>query len=119
MAFYMGCRPTLQDFPQLHFLEKIPQKINFARLLERIMSDLEEQLRTLSTILLDTTTGFLSLLCCKTVTESAMVMSNFRDNVYSMQEEYNGVMGRCGHKKLILRHMLEDSVKEGKLILLK
>ena len=83
------------------------------------MSDLEEQLRTLSTILLDTTTGFLSLLCCKTVTESAMVMSNFRDNVYSMQEEYNGVMGRCGHKKLILRHMLEDSVKEGKLILLK
>ena len=87
--------------------------------MEEILSDLENQLAALSTLMLDITTGYLSLLCCRTGAESALVMDNFRDNVYSMKEEFMILMERCEHKKRILQHMIQDGIKEERLILKK
>ena len=87
--------------------------------MEEILSDLENQLEALSTLILDTTTGFLSLLCCRTGAELALVMNNFRDNVYSMKEEFMIRMERCEHKKRTLQQMIQDGIKEERLILKK
>ena len=112
LAFYIGCRPffgglpnpDLQDLGRFEFLKKTPQKLKFAEKIEHYLFALEEQHKVLSTLVLDVTTGFLSLLCCKTRAESALVMTNFRDNVHSTHEEFIRVMQMCkAHKTMVIQ----------------
>ena len=100
-------------------MRKIPQKINFAKSVEPLLSDLEEQLKILSTLLLDVTTGFLSLLCCTTTAESASVMENFRENVLSLHNEFTAVMDGCVRHKEMLIQMWERGLREQMLVLKK
>ena len=100
-------------------MEKTPQKIKFAEKIEHYLFVLEEQHKILSTLVLDVTTGFLSVLCCQTRAESALVMTNFRDNVQSIHEEFIRVMQMCKAHKTKVTDVLERGLLEHKFLLKK
>ena len=107
----------MQDLRRFDVYRNTTQKIKIAESVEILLTNLEEANKILSSLVLDVTTGFLALLCCKTATESASVMVNFRENVESIHGEFIRVLDVCQKRKTNLVEFLEKGLREQKFVL--
>ena len=92
------------------------QKIKVAAEIENLLQNLEEPSKFLSRLVLDVTTGFLALLCCKSTFESSSVLATFHENVTSIQAELTRWVLLGERRKTTLVDVLEIGIKEKKFV---